>query len=85
MSRSWPKFGDNPDKYRNLKNGDEDCAAEIEESAHHIDQQRKGAIIPLCVDRKTCSAFVKGPCGGTSSERQDHFGCYRESDTAPVA
>ena len=48
-------------------------------------QQRKGAIIPLCVDRKTCSAFVKGPCGGTSSERQDHFGCYRESDTAPVA
>ena len=25
-------------------------------------QQRKGTI-PLCVDRKTCGAFVKGPCG----------------------
>jgi len=46
MSRSWPKFGDNPDKYRNLKNGDEDCAAEIEESAHHIDQQPHGESLP---------------------------------------
>ena len=46
MSRSWPKFGDNPDKYRNLKNSDEDCAAEIEESAQHIAQQPHSKSLP---------------------------------------
>lgn len=47
-------------------------------------QQRKGAI-PPCVDRKTCGNFVKGPCGGMRNDRLSVYGCYRESDTAPVA
>ena len=43
--RSWPKFGDNPDKYRDIKNSGEDFATEIAESAQHSQQHVKPKIV----------------------------------------
>ena len=74
MSRSWPKFGDNPDKYRNLKNSDEDCAAEIVESAHHIDQQPKGKSLPKVKGIKV--AGKPSPCQFDSAEGCIASVCY---------
>lgn len=39
MSRSWPKYGDNPDKYREVRY--KERTAELAEPALHINHQAK--------------------------------------------
>ena len=46
MSRSWPKYGDNDRKYREVK--DKERTADIMEPALHIAQQANTAICPKC-------------------------------------
>lgn len=41
MSRNWPKYGDNPDKYREVKW--KERTADTAEPALHIPQQTNGA------------------------------------------
>ena len=53
MSRSWPKYGDNPDKYREVKW--KERTADIAEPALHIAQQAKCAMLP-------CLGYLESEC-----------------------
>lgn len=53
MSRSWPKYGDNDRKYRDVKW--KERTAEQEEPALHIAQQAKCAMLP-------CLGYLESEC-----------------------
>jgi hypothetical protein len=55
MSRSWTKYGDNPDKYREVKW--KERTAEQEEPALHIAQQANTAICPLGEVKEDCPGY----------------------------